>query len=110
MELYQSIYENTKHMMTPLDDTQKANVIQLIPRLDQKGQDLLFFLIRMYHNQQSQDITFQLPYQSGSQDSADSSCKDVEFDLTVFPTQLQHMVYLFTRMHYDYISYESNRK
>jgi hypothetical protein len=79
-ELYQSIYENTKHMTTPLDDTQKANIIQLIPRLDQKGQDLLFFLIRMYHNQQSQDITFQLPY-TATADKSDSTSKDIEFDL-----------------------------
>ena len=109
MELYQSIYENTKHMTVALDDTQKANAIQLIPRLDQKGQDLLFFLIRMYHNQQSQDITFQLPY-TGTAEKSDSTTKDIEFDLNVFPPQLQHMVFLFTRMHYDYISYESIRK
>ena len=107
MELYQSIYENTKHMTQPLDDQQQLNVIQLIPKLDQKGHDLLFFLIRMYHNQQSQDITFQLPYQSSISDVVS---KDVEFDLIHFPIQLQHMVYLFTRMHYEYISYESIRK
>lgn len=107
MELYQSIYENTKHITVPLDDSQKDNVIQLIPKLDQKGHDLLFFLIRMYHNNQSQDITFQLPYQSSSKDVTG---KDIEFNLTNFPIQLQHIVYLFTRMHYEYISYESIRK
>ena len=107
MELYQSIYENTKHMTQPIDEAQKNNVILLIPRLDQKGHDLLFFLIRTFHNQQSQDITFQLPYQSTPQDA---NGKDIEFDLLNFPPQLQHMVYLFTRMHYDYISYESIRK
>jgi len=107
MELYQSIYENTKHMSHPLDEIQKANVIQMIPKLDQKGHETLFFLIRMFHNQQSQDITFQLPYQATL---ISSSGKDISFDLLNFPNQLQHMIYLFTRMHYDYISYELIRK
>jgi hypothetical protein len=107
MELYQSIHDNTKQMTTDLDEKQRQDVLQLIPKLDQKGHDLLFFIIRMYHNQQSQDITFKLPYQTTP---SETSGGDVEFDLTTFPCQLQHMVYLFTRMHYDYISYESNRK
>ena len=107
MELYQSIYDNTKHLTTVLDDIKKLNIIQIIPKLDQKGHDLLFFIIRMYHNQQSQDITFSIPYQS----TTNSSTKeDIEFDLNIFPLHLQHMIYLFTRMHYDYISYESIRK
>jgi hypothetical protein len=107
MELYQSIYDNTKHLSSPLEDQKKINIIQLIPKLDQKGHDLLFFIIRMYHNHQSQDITFSIPYQSSTNIS---SKEDIEFDLNVFPNHLQHMIYVFTRMHYDYISYESIRK
>jgi len=107
MELYQSIYENTKESKIELNEEQKQTIIQLIPKLDQRGHDLLFFLIRTYHNQQAQDITFVLPYQTTP---SELSGEDVEFNLSNFPCQLQHMVFLFTKMHYDYITYEGNRK
>ena len=111
MELYQSLYENTKNITSELDGVKQSYVVSLIPKLDQKGHDLLFFLIRMYQNQQSHDITFQLPYQSSiTNDSQSKSTHDIEFNLTKFPPQLQHMINMFVKMHYEYLSYESLRK
>lgn len=104
MELYQSLYENTKNILIPLTDVQKAYIIHTIPKLDHKGHELLFFLIRIFHNDQEQNVSFQLPYQSSS------TSDDVEFDLMNFPLQLQHMIHMFVRMHYEYISYEQSRK
>jgi hypothetical protein len=105
MELFNSLRENTKNITTPLDETQKIYVITTIPKLDQKGHDTLFFLIRMFHNQQSKDITFTVPYQKSVNEAG-----DIEFDLTNFPPSLQHMTYMFTRMHYEYITSETLRK
>jgi hypothetical protein len=104
MEIFNSLYMNTKNINTPLEDIQKQNIVQLIPKLDQKGHDLLFFLIRMYHNQQAKEITFSVPYQTGTNDK-----NDIEFDLCNFPNHLQHIIHMFVRMHYEYISYETSR-
>ena len=45
MDLYNHIYENTKHNIMELNDDEKQTIIDLIPKLDQKGHDLLYFLI-----------------------------------------------------------------
>ena len=105
MEIFNILYMNTKNISTALDEVQKQNIIQLIPKLDQKGHDLLFFLIRMYHSKELKDITFQLPYHSSTTDKPN----DIEFDLKDFPIHLQHIIYMFVRMHYEYISYETSR-
>ena len=105
MELYQSLYENTKNILLPLSEPQKVYIISIIPKLDQKGHELLFFLIRIFHNDQEKNVSFQLPYQSST-----PSNNNVEFDLMNFPLQLQHMIHMFVRMHYEYISYEQSRR
>jgi hypothetical protein len=104
MELFQSLLDNTKHCTVPLDDSQKMYVIQTIQKLDPKGHEIIFFLIRMYHNQQSNEVTFTNPYQ------AKSVSAGVEFDLLNFPPALQHMIYKFVRLHYELITYETLRK
>jgi hypothetical protein len=109
MELYQSLYENTKNISSDLDPAKQSYIVSIIPKLDQKGHDLLFFLIRMYHNQQERDVTFDLPYQSSIMNESTSKTS-IEFNLLKFPPQLQHMINMFVRMHYEYISYENLRK
>ena len=96
MEIYQSLYENTKNITMMLDESQITYVTMIIPKLDQKGHELVFFLIRMFNNQQSKDVTFQLPYNARQEDNK------VTFDLNKFPIQLQHMIHMFVRMHYEY--------
>jgi hypothetical protein len=103
MELFSSLYENTKHSITPLDDSKKRYVVSTIPQLDERGHEILFFLIRMYHIQQTRDINFNLPYQTAV------STEGINCDLESFPLQLQHMIYLFTSMHENYIKSERNR-
>jgi hypothetical protein len=106
MELYKTLYENTKNITNVLSDTQKEYIITTIPKLDQNGHELLFFIIRIFHNQQSKDVSFKLPYNSSDKNEGG----DIEFDLENFPTQLQHMIYMFVHMHFEYISYEQSRK
>ena len=96
MEIYQSLYENTKNINTMLDETQINYVTSIIPKLDIKGHELVFFLIRMFYNQQSKDVTFQLPYNAKQEE------QKVTFDLNKFPIQLQHMIHMFVRMHFEY--------
>jgi hypothetical protein len=105
MELYQSLHENTKNITTYLDDIKKGYIVNTIPRLDQKGHELLFFIIRYYHAQQTKEVNFALPYHSES-----TNPDNVKFDLDEFPPQLQHMIHMFVRMHYEYINYEEERK
>ncbi len=105
MEIFNSLYLNTNNIHTALNDGEKQNIIHLIPKLDQKGHDLLFLLIRMYHDRQSKEVTFTLPYQSN-----DDKTNNIEFDLNNFPNHLQHIIHMFVRMHYEYISYESSRE
>lgn len=103
MELYNSLYENTKNIKSPLDDSKKTYLLQTIPKLDEKGHETIFFLIRMYHLQQVKDVTFGIPYDSSVQTD------QVEFNLDNFPNQLQHMLYMFVQMHFEYLSYELMR-
>lgn len=104
MELYDSLHENTKHIKTPLDETKRSYLILTIPKLDEKGHETIFFLIRMHHLQQVREITFDIPYDSSAQTD------QVVFDLDKFPLQLQHMLYLFVQMHFEYLAYESARR
>ena len=100
MEIYNSLYTNTKNITTPLNELQKKTIIQLIPKLDQKGHELLFLFIRIYHNQQEKDISL----------STLENKNDVQFDLDSFSNHLQHIINMFVRMHYEYISYELSRE
>lgn len=103
MELFTSLYDNTKNISSMLDDDKKRYITQTIPQLDQRGHEILFFLIRMFHIQQLREINFNLPYQT-------TVGKDgIECDLENFPRQLQHMIYLFTSMHENYIKSEQSR-
>lgn len=103
MELFTSLYENTKHAGYSLDENKKRYIINTIPQLDERGHEILFFLIRMYHIQQSRDITFNLPYQTAV------TSDGIDCNLENFPDQLQHMLYLFTSMHENYIKNERTR-
>ncbi len=104
MELFQSLYENTKNITKGVEDHQTEYIIKTVSMLDKRGHEILYFLIRMFHNYQNKEITFTPPYQS-----IVKNMNDVEFNLKDFPNQLQHMILMFVRMHYEYISYEDNR-
>ena len=103
MELFTSLYDNTKHISSLLDEDKKRYIIQTIPALDERGHEILFFLVRMFHIQQSKEINFNLPYQTAV------GQEGIECDLENFPRQLQHMIYLFTSMHENYIKSERFR-
>jgi hypothetical protein len=103
MELFQSLYENTKNIQTKLEDHKNRYIIQTIPKLDEKGHETIFFLIRMFNINQVNDVTFSIPYESAEKSG------EIEFDLDKFPNHLQQMLYMFVQMHYEYLSYESTR-
>jgi hypothetical protein len=103
MELYQSLYENTKNIKSKLEDHQIRNMLSTIPKLDEKGQETIFFLIRMFNINQVKDFTFNIPYESSEKKG------EIEFDLDKFPNHLQQMLYMFVQMHYEYLSYETSR-
>lgn len=103
MELYTSLYENTKHISGSLDETKKKYIINTIPHLDERGHEIIFFLVRMFHIQQSKDITFNLPYQ------INVITEGIDCNLENFPIQLQYIIYLFTSMHENYIKNERTR-
>ncbi len=105
MELYHSLYENTKNLTCELSEPQVEKVLEIIPKLDPRGHEILFFLIRFFHNQQNKDVSFQLPYQAKQMEE-----KQFSFDLKLFPAQLQNMVHMFVRMHYEYLNHEQLRK
>jgi hypothetical protein len=103
MELYTSLYENTKHICGSLDESKRKYIINAIPQLDERGHEIIFFLVRMFHIQQSKDITFNLPYQISV------ITEGIDCNLENFPDQLQHIIYLFTSMHENYIKNEKTR-
>jgi hypothetical protein len=103
MELFHSLYENTKHLIAPLDESKKKYIVNTIPQLDERGHEILFFIIRLYQINQSREINFNLPYDTAL------NTDGLECDLEKFPHQLQHMIYLFTSMHENYIKSERTR-
>lgn len=103
MELFSSLYDNTKHISASLDDQKKRYIVNTIPQLDERGHEILFFLIRMFHIQQLKEINFNLPYQTAI------TAEGIDCNLENFPDQLQHMIYLFTSMHENYIKSERTR-
>ena len=103
MELFSSLYENTKHIMTRLEEPKKKYIVNTIPQLDERGHEILFFIIRLYQINQSHEINFNLPYDTTL------ITEGLECDLDKFPQQLQHMIYLFTSMHENYIKSERSR-
>ena len=103
MELFTSLYENTKHLVVPLDDAKKRYIVHTIPQLDERGHEIMFFIIRLFQINQSKEINFNLPYDTNLISDG------LECDLESFPNQLQHMIYLFTSMHENYIKSEMTR-
>ena len=103
MELYKSLYDNTIDIKTECSPTQKEYILNMIPKIDIKGHEIIYFLIRMYHITTHKEITFHSPY------SSVISTDSVEFNLNQLPIQLQHMILSFVRMHYEYISCEHLR-
>lgn len=106
MELFNSLYENTKNVTSTLDDSKKNFIIQTIPTLDTKGHEILFFLIRMFNIQQTRDITFSHPYESKLINDADDQ---LEFNLDKLPNHLQHIIFMFVGMHLSYLQSEKAR-
>lgn len=106
MELFNSLYENTKNVTSPLDDSKKNYIIQTVPKLDTKGHEIIFFLIRMFNIQQTRDVTFVHPYDSKLLSDTDSQ---IEFNLERLPNHLQHMIFMFVGMHLSYLQHELSR-
>lgn len=106
MELFNSLYENTKNVISPLDDSKKNYILQTVPKLDTKGHEILFFLIRMFNIQQTRDVTFVHPYDSNLLSDTDSQ---IEFSLEKLPNHLQHMIFMFVGMHLSYLQHEQSR-
>ena len=120
--LYHDLEKQILKQSTSFTSTQQQQVIQNIQQLDIQGGRIVFLLIRMYallhpqHSTNTQSSTqqlhtvFDMPYEGKilTRSTVDNNA-DIQFDLQKLPTQLQHMLYLFTNKHLETMECEQQR-
>lgn len=90
--LFDSLIKDIKN--EELTTKEKDEFMKLIKNLDQDGYELVYALIRVYQNENSEDkSTFKIPYGGVFVKS------DINFNLNDLPHELMQIIYKFAVMH-----------
>ena len=90
--LYDSLIKDIKN--DELTTKEKDDFMKLIKNLDQDGYELVYALIRIYQNENSEDkSTFKIPY------GGVFVKNDINFNLNDLPVELSQIVYKFVLLH-----------
>lgn len=92
-------------------DVQKDNfpndkrdiLLKNISLLDEKGQEMLYVIIKYHQLETKKDTIEQLPYESKF------VSKNLRFDIEKFPNDLKYMIEKFVNMHLSLMEEEKNR-
>ena len=76
-----------------LSKKQKDDFVSKVKELDQKGKELLFMLIKVYHIETTSTNDYYLPY------NGKENRKNISFDLEEFPKELKQLLYRFVKDH-----------
>lgn len=88
-QLYETFSKNVP--ATELPVTKKDEFIRNIKKLDEKGNEILFILIKLHELQTSDSLD--IPYQGKL------ICNELKFDMENIPPQLQHILSKFVVAH-----------
>jgi len=102
--LFDLLTEKTQD--TALTQPELIDFVQNVRKLDKKGYDLLFVIIRIYSiksSTNSNNVNLNdIPYSGQKMEDTNLENKtDVKFDIRNFPNKLNQMLYYFTKLHLD---------
>jgi hypothetical protein len=99
--LFDLLTEQTQDVTLSQPDL--MDFVQNVRKLDKKGFDLLFVIIRIYSIKTSVNNSPNLsdiPYSGQKMETGEFNNKmDVKFDIRNFPNKLNQMLYHFTKLH-----------
>lgn len=99
--LFDLLMEQTQDVSLSQPDL--MDFVQNVRKLDKKGFDLLFVIIRIYSIKTSVNNSSNLsdiPYSGQKMETGEFNNKmDVKFDIRNFPNKLNQMLYHFTKLH-----------
>jgi hypothetical protein len=99
--LYVSLKEPRKETFTL---AQKDGVLKNISTLDEKGQEMVYMIIKYYFlEHENNKNTDAIPYEGKF------VSKNLRFDLEKFPSKLKSMLHKFISMHLSLMEDEKNR-
>ena len=78
-----------------LTKTQKQKFVEIIKKLDKKGFELVYALIRVYHMNTGNPGSFIIPYKGRKLQEG------IKFDLGSLPDKLQQILFLFVGRHLE---------
>ena len=89
------LYDSLKNDTKPIDLTQeqKEDLIFNIRKMDEKGCELFFVLLKLFEIDSVPDASDGLPYECRY------VAKEYRFDLEKFPDHLKQILYKFVKMH-----------
>ena len=93
----------TEEVKENLTVEQKELLIKKISKLDGKGQELLYVIIKSHQLENRKDFLEQLPYEGKF------TGKNLRFDVDKFPKDLIFMVSKFVEMHVSLMEEEDKR-
>ena len=100
--LYTSLFKEFENSKEELNVSDKEYLVGIIKKLDTKGHELIYALIKTY--QIKHGDTFSVPYGMKEQKLG------YKFDLDNIPTILQHMLRKFVDLHYTKMCDDKTRK
>jgi len=88
--------------LNKLTSQEKNNIIDLVNKIDNEGQQMLFILINIYNKENN------IEYQ-GETINIKEKYSDIKFNLDNLPNLLQHIINIFIKMHHDKMIDDINR-
>jgi hypothetical protein len=101
LHLFNSLKKDIQKENFPLD--KRETLLRNISMLDEKGQEMLYVIIKYHQLETKKDAMEQLPYDSKF------VSKNLRFDIEKFPNDLKYITNKFVQMHLSLIEEEKNR-
>uniref|UniRef100_A0A6C0KPV8 NET domain-containing protein n=1 Tax=viral metagenome TaxID=1070528 RepID=A0A6C0KPV8_9ZZZZ len=101
IHLFNSLKKDVQKENFPND--KREALLKHIALLDEKGQEMLYVIIKYHQLETKKDAIDQLPYESKF------VSKNIRFDIEKFPNDLKYMIEKFVSMHLSLMEDEKNR-
>jgi hypothetical protein len=102
--LFDTLYQETEAVQTPLNYEEKMKMCEDIKELDQEGYDLLYAIIRNFYLVKENGRFDSIPY------SPKINKTGYKFDTTFFPPRLIIMIRYFVALHLEKLKEEQQRR
>lgn len=101
IHLFNSLKKDVQKETFPND--KRETLLKNIALLDDKGQEMLYVIIKYHQLETKKDAFEQLPY------DGKFVSKNLRFDIEKFPNDLKYMIDKFASMHLSLMEEENNR-